>query len=175
MDQLNALNALTQQFTVTADTQQYLTFTLGNEEYGVAILTVQEIKGYVPATPIPHTPAYIKGVMDLRGVIIPVLDLRRKFGLPTQEYDQFTVIIVVKVRSKVLGLVVDAVSDVLSIKNGEVQAAPEFGAQVDTRFIQGLAKAGEKLVVLLDLDKVLSEEEFGTVSAVAEVQSCRQS
>jgi purine-binding chemotaxis protein CheW len=171
MDQLNILNALTQQFTVTADTQQYLTFTLGAEEYGVPILTVQEIKGYVPATPIPRTPAYIKGVMDLRGVIMPVLDLRVKFGLPSAAYDQFTVIIVVKVKSKVMGLVVDTVSDVLSIKNGEVQAAPEFGGQVDTRFIQGLAKAGDKLVVLLDLERVLSEEEFTTVSAVAEVES----
>jgi purine-binding chemotaxis protein CheW len=167
MEQLNALNALTQQFTVTADTQQYLTFTLGNEEYGVPILTVQEIKGYVPATPIPRTPAYIKGVMDLRGIIMPVLDLRVKFGMPSAEYDQFTVIIVVKVKNKMLGLVVDAVSDVLSVKSGELQEAPEFGGQVDTRFIQGLAKAGEKLVVLLDLDQVLSEAEFTTVSAVA--------
>ncbi len=171
MEQINALNALTQQFTVTADTNQYLTFTLGTEEYGVPILTVQEIKGYVPATPIPHTPAYIKGVMDLRGIIMPVIDLRVKFGMPSAEYDQFTVIIVVKVKSKMLGLVVDAVSDVLSVKSGETQAAPEFGGQVDTRFIQGLAKAGEKLVVLLDLDRVLSEEEFTTVSAVAELET----
>jgi purine-binding chemotaxis protein CheW len=170
MEQLNALNALTQQFGVTADSQQYLTFTLGNEEYGVPILTVQEIKGYVPATPIPHTPAFIKGVMDLRGVIMPVLDLRVKFGMPSAEYDQFTVIIVVKVKSKMLGLVVDAVSDVLSVKNGEVRTTPEFGGQIDTRFIQGLAKAGEKLVVLLDLDRVLSEEEFTTMSTVAAVQ-----
>ena len=173
MEQLNAVNALTQQFTLTADTQQYLTFTLGQEEYGVPILTVQEIKGYVPATPIPHTPAYIKGVMDLRGVIMPVIDLRVKFGMRTEEYDQFTVIIVVKVKNKMLGLVVDAVSDVLSVKNGEVQAAPEFGGQVDTRFIHGLAKTGEKLVVLLDLDRVLSEEEFTTVSAVAAVETAQ--
>ena len=173
MEQINAVNALTQQFTLTADTQQYLTFTLGQEEYGVPILTVQEIKGYVPATPIPHTPAYIKGVMDLRGVIMPVIDLRVKFGMRTEEYDQFTVIIVVKVKNKMMGLVVDAVSDVLSVKNGEVQAAPEFGGQVDTRFIHGLAKAGEKLVVLLDLDRVLSEEEFTTVSAVAAVETAQ--
>ena len=173
MEQINALNALTQQFTLTADTQQYLTFTLGNEEYGAPILAVQEIKGYVAATPIPHTPMYIKGVMDLRGIIMPVLDLRVKFGMPSAEYDQFTVIIVVKVKDKPLGLVVDAVSDVLSVKNGEMQAAPEFGGQVDTRFIQGLAKAGDKLVVLLDLERVLSEEEFTTVSAVAEVETAR--
>lgn len=171
MEQINALNALTQQFTVTADTNQYLTFTLGKEEYGVPILAVQEIKGYVAATPIPHTPAYINGVMDLRGIIMPVLDLRVKFGMPSAEYDQFTVIIVVKVKSKMLGLVVDAVSDVLSVKSEEIQATPEFGAQVDTRFIQGLAKAGEKLVVLLDLERVLSEEEFSAVSAVAAVET----
>jgi purine-binding chemotaxis protein CheW len=90
--------------------------------------------------------------------------------MPSAEYDQFTVIIVVKVKHKMLGLVVDAVSDVLSVKTGEVQAAPEFGGQVDTRFIHGFAKAGEKLVVLLDLDRVLSEEEFVTVSAVAAVE-----
>ena len=173
MEQINAVNALTQQFTLTADTQQYLTFTLGQEEYGVPILTVQEIKGYVAATPIPHTPAFIKGVMDLRGIIMPVIDLRVKFGMRTEEYDQFTVIIVVKVKTKMLGLVVDAVSDVLSVKSGEMQAAPEFGGQVDTRFIHGLAKAGEKLVVLLDLDRVLSEEEFTTVSAVAAVETAQ--
>lgn len=97
---------------------------------------------------------------------MPVIDLRVKFGLSAREYDQFTVIIVVKVKNKMLGLVVDAVSDVLSMKSGGGADGPEFGGQVDTRFIKGLAKAGDKLVVLLDLERVLSEEQFITVSAV---------
>lgn len=155
MEQLDALDS---QISFTTDGHQYLTFTLGAEEYGVEILKVQEIKGYSAITPIPNTPAYVKGVMNLRGSIIPIVDLRAKLAMAEAAYNQFTVIIVVRVGSKTVGLVVDAVSDVLSIPAQDIQATPDFGAQVDARFISGMAKAGDRLVVLLDIDKVLGAE-----------------
>jgi purine-binding chemotaxis protein CheW len=121
---------------------------------------VQEIKGYLPATPVPNTPSYIKGVMNLRGTIIPVVDLRGKLALTETEYNQFTVIIVVTVGTKVVGLIVDSVSDVLNIPKADIQAAPEFGSTVDVRFIDGLTKAGEKIVMLLDIDRVINDDDL---------------
>jgi len=152
MEQLDTLNS---QINFATDSSQYLTFTLGQEEYGVEILKVQEIKGYSAVTPIPNTPAYVKGVVNLRGAIIPIVDLRAKLAMPETTYNQFTVIIVVRVGAKTVGVVVDTVSDVLNIPSTDVQPTPDFGAQVDARFISGLARHGEKLVVLLDIDKVL--------------------
>ena len=152
MEQLDTLNS---QISFATDSSQFLTFTLGQEEYGVEILKVQEIKGYAAVTPIPNTPAYVKGVVNLRGAIIPIVDLRAKLAMPETTYNQFTVIIVVRVGAKTVGVVVDAVSDVLNIPTTDVQPTPDFGAQVDARFISGLARHGEKLVVLLDIDKVL--------------------
>ena len=162
---MEQLETLSSQIGFAADGSQYLTFTLDQEEYGVEILKVQEIKGYSAITPIPNTPSYIKGVMNLRGTIIPVVDLRSKFSLEEAEYNRFSVIIVVTVGTKVMGLVVDAVSDVLNIPNADLQAPPDFGAQVDITFIKGMTKAGEKLVILLDLDKVLGGEELATLGS----------
>jgi purine-binding chemotaxis protein CheW len=153
---MEQIDGLSSRVSFAADGSQYLTFSLGQEEYGVEILKVQEIKGYSTITPIPNTPPHVKGVMNLRGTIIPVVDLRSKLGMPTAESSPFTVIVVVKVGSKTMGLVVDAVSDVLNIPSRDLQPTPDFGAQVDAAFISGMAKAGEKLVVLLDLDRVLS-------------------
>jgi purine-binding chemotaxis protein CheW len=145
---------------LTADGQsQFLTFTLGDDTYGIEILKVQEIKGYSAITPIPNTPSYLKGVMNLRGAVVPVVDLRTKFGMSTMAYDKFTVIIVVTVGSKIAGLVVDAVSDVLDIAASEMRSAPEMG-RVDTRFISGMAAVGERFAVLLDIDRLLSEDEL---------------
>lgn len=132
---------------------QYLTFMLGAEEYGLEILRVQEIKGFSAITPIPNTPPHIKGVMNLRGTVVPVLDLRMKFALAKAEYNQFTVIIVVNVGSKVTGLVVDAVSDVLDVPANDIDPAPEMGG-ADVSFLRGLAKSGDRLIALLDIDKV---------------------
>jgi purine-binding chemotaxis protein CheW len=142
------------------DGSQYLTFLLGREEYGVEILKVQEIRGYSPITPIPNTPPHIKGVMNLRGTIIPVVDLRRKLAMPATEYSPFTVIIVVTVGTRMTGLIVDGVSDVLNIAPTDIQPTPDFGGQVDARFIDGMARAGDKLVVLLDIDRVLAGDEI---------------
>jgi purine-binding chemotaxis protein CheW len=142
------------------DTSQYLTFSLGEEEYGIEILKVQEIRGYSSITHIPNAPPHVKGVMNLRGTVVPVVDLRARFAMPAAEYTKFTVIIVVLVSEKLAGLVVDAVSDVLNITPAEVRPAPDLGSQVDTQFISGMASAGEKLVVLLDMDRLLREEDL---------------
>ena len=153
---------------LTTEGSQFLTFNLGEELYGVDILRVQEIKGYTTVTKIPNTPSHIKGVLNLRGTIVPIVELRTKFGMPTIDYTTFTVIIVVVVRDKVMGLVVDAVSDVLDIAQKDIQAPPQFGANVDVRFLNGIGKSGDKLVALLDMDSLLSEGDLsGTNSAVA--------
>lgn len=139
---------------------QYLAFALGDEQYGIELLRVQEIKGYSAVTPIPNTPVHIKGVMNLRGAVIPIVDLRRRFGMPPIEYNQFNVIIVINVGHKIMGLLVDAVSDVLNVGVGEVRPAPDFGARADTRFISGVASAGDKIAVLLDVALLLSEDDL---------------
>jgi len=149
------------------DGSQFLTFNLGEELYGVDILRVQEIKGYTAVTKIPNTPPHIKGVLNLRGTIVPIVELRTKFGMPTIDYTAFTVIIVVVVRDKVMGLVVDAVSDVLNIDKKHIQAPPQFGVKVDVSFLNGIGKSGDKLVALLDIDRMLPEEE-APVTAVPE-------
>lgn len=164
---MEQMDSLTSEVGFSADSNQYLTFSLAAEEYGVDILKVQEIKGYAPATPVPNTPSYIKGVMNLRGTIIPVLDLRRKLQMSEADYNQFTVIIVVKVATKVVGLVVDSVSDVLNIPKSAVQDTPEMGGHVDVRFISGMAKVSDKLVMLLDIEKVL-DEGLDNIAAKAE-------
>jgi len=142
-----------------AQTSQYLTFVLGAEQYGVEILKVQEIKGYSAITPIPNTPSHIKGVINLRGTVVPVVDLRAKFSLESAEYNKFTVIIVVTVGEKVIGMLVDAVSDVLDIPASEFRAAPDLGNREDTRFISGMASLGERMTVLLDIDRLLSADQ----------------
>lgn len=160
---MEQLDTLSNQISFATDGSQYLTFTLGQEEYALEILKVQEIKGYSAVTPIPNTPRYIKGVMNLRGTIIPVVDLRSKFSMPEAEYNQFTVIVVVTVGTKIMGLVVDAVSDVLNIPKRDIQETPDFGGQVDARFISGMAKAGEKLVVLLDIERILGGDDMAAL------------
>lgn len=138
-----------------AEGNQYLTFQLENEEYGLEILRVQEIKGYSKVTPLPNTPREVRGVMNLRGTVVPIIDLRTRFGLPEAEYTRFSVIIVVTVASKVMGLVVDAVSDVLNVGGEEVVPAPDLGAGVDTSFLTGIARTGNRLVSLLNIDRLL--------------------
>lgn len=152
-----ATRELHQQIGLTTDDNQFLTFNLGEELYGVDILRVQEIKGYTSVTKIPNTPPHIKGVLNLRGTIVPIVELRTKFGMPTIDYTAFTVIIVVVVRDKVMGLVVDAVSDVLNIDKKNIQSPPQFGVKVDVSFLNGIGKSGDKLVALLDIDRMLSE------------------
>ncbi len=155
-----ATKELNQQIGVTTDDNQFLTFNLGEELYGVDILRVQEIKGYTAVTKIPNTPPHIKGVLNLRGTIVPIVELRTKFGMPTIDYTAFTVIIVVMVRDKVMGLVVDAVSDVLNIDKKDIQSPPQFGVKVDVSFLNGIGKSGDKLVALLDIDRLLTDTDI---------------
>jgi len=138
-----------------ADGSQFLTFQLANEEYGLEILRVQEIKGFSKITPLPNTPSEVKGVMNLRGAVVPIIDLRTRFGLPNTDYDRFTVIIVVTVGTKVVGLVVDAVSDVLNVAAGEMVSTPDLGPGVDTSYLTGIARNGERLVSLLNIDRLI--------------------
>ena len=145
-------------------TREVLVFVLGAEEYGVDILKVQEIRGYEKVTPIPSAPAYLKGVVNLRGVIVPLVDMRVKFGLPTAAYDATTVVVILRVSGRVIGLVVDGVSDVVQLKPSEVRPAPSFGSVIDTSYLAGLAAQGERMVMLLDIEKLLSSGDMNLLT-----------
>jgi purine-binding chemotaxis protein CheW len=148
-----------------SSSEQFLTFVLGREEYGVTILQVQGIQGWDRVTPIPGTPDFILGVINLRGAIVPVVDLRRRFGMPAGDFGPTTVVIVVRVTTegheRTLGLVVDAVSDVRSVSENDRMPAPDFGAAVKTDFVRGLATVDERMVILLDIDRLVSEGVLG--------------
>jgi purine-binding chemotaxis protein CheW len=150
---------------------KYLTFSLAGEEYGIGILKVKEIIGMMVITTIPQTPEYIKGVINLRGKVIPVVDLRSKFGMALMDYTERTCIIVVEIKSAAatipMGIVVDSVSEVLNIKAGEIEDVPNFGSNLDMNYILGMAKMGSGVKILLDIDKVLSDRELQTVAAAA--------
>jgi len=154
------------------DCDQFLTFMLQDEEYGIDILRVQEIKGFSRIRPIPNAPSYVRGVMNLRGTVVPVLDLRARFGMPDAEYNQFTVIIVVSIREKVVGLVVDAVSDVLSITQEQIEETPELAGALDTAFFHGMGKVGDKLVLLLDIDRLVVGEKLEAIAQAALQREC---
>ncbi len=143
---------------------KYLTFSLAGEEYGIVILKVKEIIGMMPVTPVPRTPPYVKGVINLRGKVIPVADLRLKFDMEEAAYTERTCIIVVEIKEGLghvlMGIVVDSVSEVLNIKGGEIEDTPAFGAQMDTDYIRGMAKTGGGVKILLDIDKVFGGEEM---------------
>ena len=143
---------------------KYLTFTLGEEEYGLEILKVREIIGLMEITRVPRMPEFVRGVINLRGKIIPVIDLRLKFGMAAADDTRETCIIVVDLEGTNMGVVVDRVSEVLDITADEVEETPEFGAAVDTAFIMGMGKAGDRVVMLLDIGKVLSGEEVAAIA-----------
>ena len=143
---------------------QYLTFMLAGEEYGVDILRVQEIKGLSGVTEIPNTPEFVLGVINLRGTVIPVVDLRLRFGMQSLEYSKVTVVIVMRVHKeggeRIMGFVVDTVSDVYNIVSQDISEAPDFGSQVDTSFVTGLASVDDKMVIVLDVDQLASEDDL---------------
>jgi purine-binding chemotaxis protein CheW len=157
--------------TTLARAGKYLSFVLGNEEYGLEILKVQEINGMMGVTRVPRTPAYMRGVINLRGRVIPVVDLRRKFGMPVVEDTEKTCIIVVQVQRQdhvvTMGIIVDEVSEVLNIVQDQIEPQPAFGAGMETDFIIGMGKLESKVVILLDIDKVLKGEEIETVVQAA--------
>jgi len=157
--------AVNQALNNNADTKQFLTFRLGDEEYGVDILKVQEIKGFVPTTRIPNSPPEVIGVLNLRGTIVPITDLRTKFGMPAAEYTQFNAIIVVVVNDRIMGMVVDSVSEVTTIPEADIQPTSEFSSTDISHYLQGMGKIGEKLIILLDIEAVLACT--GAIEAVA--------
>ena len=150
------------------DEGKFLTFVLSNEEYGIEILKVREIIGVIGITPVPQTPDYLKGVINLRGKVIPIIDLRLKFSLPEEGYTQETCIIVVEVNNAQIGVVVDKVFEVIDIKRQDLEETPQFGQEMDTNFIMGLGKVKEKIIILLDIDKVLSPEESEMIDPLTE-------
>ncbi len=150
---------------------KYLTFSLGKEEYGIGILKIKEIIGMMPITPVPQTPEFVKGVVNLRGKVIPVLDLRLRFGMEPMDYTERTCIIVVEIASDtgkiMMGIVVDAVSEVLNIKHDDIADTPTFGTTLRTDYILGMAKMGGGVKILLDIDRVLSSDEINVLEKVA--------
>jgi len=144
---------------------EYLTFTLAHEEYGVDILKVQEIRGYDAVTRLPDAPEWIKGVINLRGTIVPVVDLRLKFKLGEARYDAFTVMIILNFANRVVGMVVDSVSDVTQLLPEHIRPAPELGMAVDTRFINGIGALDGRMLILLDIERMLLSREMALVDA----------
>ena len=140
--------------------QEYLTFTLGPEEYAIDILKVQEIRGYEPPTTIANAPSFLKGVINLRGTIVPIVDMRIKFHLGNAEYDQFTVVIILNVANRVVGMVVDGVSDVITLTPEQIRPAPEFGSAIDTQYVMGLGTVDDRMLILVDIEKLLSSSDM---------------
>ena len=153
----------------TADgaSRELLTFTLGREEYGIDILKVQEIRGYDAVTAIANAPEFIKGVVNLRGIIVPIVDMRIKFKLGEVSYDETTVVIILNFANRVVGMVVDGVSDVTLLKPEEIKPAPEFGASLDTKYLRGLGTVGERMIILVDIEKLISSREMELVELAA--------
>lgn len=146
--------------------REFLSFKLGTEHYAIDILKVQEIRGYDAVTRIANSPEFIKGVVNLRGVIVPIVDLRVKFNLGAATYDEFTVVIVLNIGKRTVGVVVDAVSDVVALLEAEIHAAPEFGT-FDTQFLLGLATVEENMLILLDIEKLMTSAEMALVERAA--------
>ncbi|WP_028863651.1 chemotaxis protein CheW [Psychromonas aquimarina] len=145
----------------------YLTFTLGDEEYGIDILTVQEIRGYDSVTSIANMPEFIKGVINLRGIIVPIVDMRIKFNLGDVTYHEMTVVIILNIADRVVGMVVDGVSDVISLSREQIKEAPEFGAVVDTKYIKGLGVVDQRMLILIDIENLMSSKEMALVEQLA--------
>lgn len=142
---------------------EFLAFTLGSEEYGIDILKVQEIRGYEAVTRIANAPEFLKGVINLRGIIVPVVDMRIKFNLGTPTYDQFTVVIILNIEGRIVGMVVDSVSDVTTLMPEQVRPAPEMGTTFSSDFLIGLGTLDERMLILVDIDKLMSSPEMGLV------------
>jgi purine-binding chemotaxis protein CheW len=146
---------------------EYLTFTLGSEEYAIDILKVQEIRGYEQPTLIANAPPFIKGVINLRGIIVPVVDLRIKFNLGKIEYTPFTVVIILNVARRIIGVVVDSVSDVISLTQSQIRPAPDFSATFDTRYIQGLATQGSRMMIVTDIERLMTSADMALIDTAS--------
>jgi purine-binding chemotaxis protein CheW len=147
--------------------REYLTFRLGREEYGIDILKVQEIRGYEPPTRIANVPPFIKGVVNLRGTIVPIVDMRLKFNCDKAEYDSFTVVIILNLRQRIVGIVVDSVSDVMELAPENLRGAPDVDSVIDSDAVIGLGSLGERMLILLDIETLMSSIDMGLVSEIA--------
>ena len=147
-------------------TNEFLTFRLGEEEYGMDILKVQEIRGYDSITQIANAPEFIKGVVNLRGIIVPIIDMRIKFQLGNVEYNQFTVVVILNVADRVMGIVVDGVSDVISLDQEQIRPTPEFGTVIDIEYITGLGTLDDRMLILIDIEKLMGSKEMGLIDLV---------
>ena len=147
---------------------EYLTFRLGDEEYGIDILRVQEIRSYEQPTRMANAPAFIKGVINLRGVIVPIVDMRIKFGLEQANYDAFTVVIVLNIGRQVVGVVVDAVSDVISLSPEQMRPVPEFSAAIENDHVLAIGSVENRMLILLDIEKLMSSADMGLVAQTAQ-------
>lgn len=163
----------TETITTTANSKtkvaggEYLTFVLGDEQYGLEILKVQEIRGYDTVTQIANTPDFIKGVVNLRGKIVPIVDLRIKFHLGKVEYDEFTVVIILNLSGRVVGIVVDGVSDVKALKEEQIRDVPSLVSNIDTKYIVGLATVEEQMFILVDIEQLMNSNEMALIDTVA--------
>ncbi|WP_019656709.1 chemotaxis protein CheW [Variovorax atrisoli] len=146
---------------------EVVTFKLGDEEYGIDIQKVQELRGYDAVTRITNAPEYIKGVVNLRGIIVPIIDMRIKFKLGEPTYDQFTVVIVLNIGGRVVGMVVDSVSDVITLTGEQIKPAPEMGSVLDADYLIGLGTLDERMLILVDIDRLMSSQEMGLVEKIA--------
>ncbi|HVL75280.1 MAG TPA: chemotaxis protein CheW [Noviherbaspirillum sp.] len=146
---------------------EFLAFTLGKEEYGIHILKVQELRGYEEPTRIANAPEFIKGVVNLRGIIVPIVDMRIKFNLGTPTYDQFTVVIILNIAGRVVGMVVDSVSDVITLAPEQVKPAPEMGTALNTDYLIGLGTLDQRMLILVDIDRLMSSAEMGLIDKIA--------
>jgi len=149
----------------TAEAREYLTFRLDQEEYGIDILKVQEIRGYEPPTRVANAPDFIKGVVNLRGTIVPIVDMRLKFNCSKAEYNAFTVVIILNLRNRIVGVVVDSVSDVMELPAESIKAAPEIDSVIDSAAVLGLGSLGDRMLILLDIERLMSATDMGLVSA----------
>lgn len=150
-----------------APAAEYLTFQLAQEEYGIDILKVQEIRSYEQPTRMAQAPDFIKGIIDLRGVIVPIIDLRLKLQCAKADYTDFTVVIILNVRDTVMGVVVDAVADVVALTPDAIKPAPQFQSQLDAAFITGIARMGERMLIMMDIESLLDNAEMGLIAQIA--------
>jgi purine-binding chemotaxis protein CheW len=146
---------------------EVVTFTLGEEEYGIDIQRVQELRGYDAVTCIANAPAHIKGVVNLRGILVPIIDMRIRFNLGEPRYDEFTVVIVLNIGGRVVGMVVDSVSDVITLSAEQIRPAPQMGSALDTDYLIGLGTLDDRMLILVDIDRLMSGEELGLIEKLA--------
>lgn len=167
MSTVQTITQVAEASATTLGALEFLAFTLGQEEYGIDIQKVQELRGYEAPTRIANAPDFIKGVVNLRGVIVPIVDMRIKFKLGTPAYDQFTVVIILNIAGRTIGMVVDSVSDVITLTPDQVKPAPQIGSALDIDYMTGLGTLDERMLILVDIDKLMSGSEMGLIEKFA--------